>query len=153
MLVRKLFACTVSYCLLLPAFPSRVMAQSAPAAVKSVPYFSEPAVAPDRAEIAFVSGGDIWTAPLAGGEAHLLVSHPAYDSRPFYSPDGKRLAFHSTRTGGGDIYIYTFATGEVRRLTFSDSNDQLSGWSRDGKWIYFHSNAEDIAGKIGRAHV
>lgn len=29
------------------------------------------------AEIAFVSGGDIWVAPAKGGEARLLVSHPA----------------------------------------------------------------------------
>ena len=66
------------------------------------PYFTEPAVAPNRAEIAFVSGGDIWTARLAGGEAHLLVSHPANETRPMYSPDGTRLAFVSNRTGNGD---------------------------------------------------
>ena len=51
-------------------------------AQQAVPYFTEPFVAPNRAEIAFVSGGDIWTAPLAGGEAHLLVSHPANETRP-----------------------------------------------------------------------
>lgn len=146
MLVRKFFACALSFCLLLPAIPRAAYAQSPKIPAKALPYFSEPAVAPDRPEIAFVSGGDIWTAPLAGGEAHLLIANPAYDSRPLYSPDGKRLAFHSTRSGSGDIYIYSFATGELRRLTFSDSNEQLSGWSRDGKWIYFHSNGEDIAG-------
>src|SRR4051812_34313957 len=53
---------------------------------------AEPAIAPDRSEIAFVSGGDIWVAPAAGGEARLLVSHPANESRPIYSPDGARLA-------------------------------------------------------------
>ena len=54
--------------------------------------FFEPAISPSRAEIAFVSGGDIWTVPSAGGEARLVVSHAAYDSRPLYSPDGKKLA-------------------------------------------------------------
>ena len=58
-----------------------------------VSYFSEPALCPTRPEIAFVSGGDIWVAPAKGGEAHLLVSHPAEESRPLYSPDGTRLAF------------------------------------------------------------
>ena len=72
---------------------------------------SEPSLSPDRREIAFVSGGDIWTVPAAGGEARLLVSHPAYDSRPLYSPDGTKLAFMSTRTGNGDIYVLTLATG------------------------------------------
>ena len=41
------------------------------------PYFSDPCPSPDGSEIAFVSGGDIWTVPSKGGEARLLVSHPA----------------------------------------------------------------------------
>ncbi len=106
--------------------------------------FAEPSISPDRAEIAFVSGGDIWTAPVNGGEARLLVSHPATEARPLYSPDGKRLVFVSERTGNGDIYLLTFATGELKRLTFSDASDRLDAWSRDGKWIYFTSNAYDI---------
>jgi len=109
-------------------------------------YFTEPAISPDRSEIAFISGGDIWAVPAAGGEARLLLSHPANEARPLYSPDGKRLAFTSNRTGGGDIYILTFATGEVARLTFDDGNEQLDGWSRDGEWIYFSSTSHDIAG-------
>ena len=43
-------------------------------------YFTEPAISPDGVEIAFVSGGDIWTVPAGGGEARLLVSHPANES-------------------------------------------------------------------------
>lgn len=145
MVVRKILAGVLAVSLIsAPLAVARAQAPTAP--IKAVPYFSEPAVAPDRAEIAFVSGGDIWTASLSGGEAHLLIAHAAYDSRPLYAPDGKRLAFHSTRTGNGDVYLYTFATAELRRLTFGDSNDQLSGWSRDGRWLYFHSNADDIAG-------
>jgi Tol biopolymer transport system component len=109
-------------------------------------YFYDPAISPDRGEIAFVSGGDIWTVPTNGGEARLLVSNPANETRPIYSPDGKQLAFNSNRTGNGDIYILTFATGELKRLTFDDSNDQLDGWSRDGRWIYFSSTSKDISG-------
>src|SRR5215468_9428098 len=82
--------------------------------------FSDPALSPNRSEIAFVSGGDIWTVPATGGEAHLLVSHPATESRPMYSPDGHQLAFGSTRTGNGDIYLLTIETGELKRLTFDD---------------------------------
>ncbi|HEY9402480.1 MAG TPA: S41 family peptidase [Pyrinomonadaceae bacterium] len=119
---------------------------AAPVALQPVPYFTEPAIAPDRSEIAFVSGGDIWTVPLAGGEARLLVSHAANESRPVYSPDGRRLAFTSNRTGGGDIYVLAFDTGELRRVTFDDSNDQLDAWSRDGRWLYFSSTSRDISG-------
>jgi Tol biopolymer transport system component/C-terminal processing protease CtpA/Prc len=109
-------------------------------------YFTDPAISPDGSEIAFVSGGDIWTVPAAGGEARLLVSHPANESRPLYSPDGRRLAFISTRTGNGDIYVLTLDTGDLKRLTFDDSNDQLDAWSADGHWIYFTSSSRGLGG-------
>ncbi|HEY0101311.1 MAG TPA: LpqB family beta-propeller domain-containing protein, partial [Pyrinomonadaceae bacterium] len=118
----------------------------APRAPQPVPYFSEPSISPDRTEIAFVSGGDIWTVPLAGGEARLLVSHPATEARPVYSPDGRRIAFTSNRTGNGDIYVLSFDTGELRRVTFDDMGDQLDAWSRDGRWLYFSSISRDISG-------
>ena len=90
-----------------------------PLLLHSKPPLAEPCVAPDRAEVAFVSGGDIWTAPLNGGEARLLVSHPATESRPIFSPDGRRLAFMSSRTGNGDVYVLELASGELKRLTFT----------------------------------
>jgi Tol biopolymer transport system component/C-terminal processing protease CtpA/Prc len=108
--------------------------------------FYEPALSPDGSEIAFVSGGDIWTVPASGGAARLLISDPATESRPLYSPDGSRLAFVSTRTGHGDIYVLTFATGTLDRLTFSDGMDQLDAWSRDGRSVYFTTNTQDISG-------
>jgi len=109
-------------------------------------YMTEPSLSPDRKEIAFVSGGDIWTVPADGGTAQLLVSHPANEARPIYSPDGRFLAFVSNRTGNGDIYILDLGTGAVRRLTFDDGSENLDAWSRDGAWIYFSSTARDIAG-------
>src|SRR5438105_3527190 len=120
---------------------------SATAMAGGISYLTEPALCPTRPEIAFVSGGDIWTAPSKGGEAHLLISHPADESRPLYSPDGTKLAFVSTRTGGGDIYILTFSSGELKRLTFDDGMDQLDAWSRDGKWIYFSNSTHDVGRK------
>ena len=55
---------------------------------ESRPYFTEPAISPDGSEIAFVSGGDIWTVAAAGGDAHLLVSHPATNRGRFIRPMG-----------------------------------------------------------------
>src|SRR4029450_6046229 len=86
--------------------------------VQPQPYFTEPALSPDRKEIVFVSGGDIWTVPSTGGVAALLVSNAANEARPIYSPDGKEIAFISNRTGNGDIYVITLATGDLRRITF-----------------------------------
>ena len=109
------------------------------------PYFTEPALSPDRKEIASVSGGDIWTVPASGGAASLLVSHAANEARPFYSPDGRQLAFISSRTGNGDIYLLTFATGDLKRLTFDDGFDQLDGWSRDGRNLFYVSDRSGAA--------
>lgn len=116
-------------------------------AQSSKPSLATPALSPDGREIAFASGGDLWTVPAQGGEARLLVSDPADESRPLYSPDGTKLAFISTRTGAGDIYILTLATGALQRLTFSDSASNLDAWSRDGQWIYFTSGTTDVAGQ------
>ena len=119
----------------------------APAAARQgAPSFAEPGVSPDGAEIAFVSGGDIWTVPATGGAARLLVAHSADESRPMYSPDGRRLAFNSNRTGGQDVFVMDLTTGEVTRLTHDSGSEQLTGFSRDGEWIYFTSNAQDISG-------
>ncbi len=109
-------------------------------------YFYDPAISPDGTEIAFVSGGDIWTVKSSGGEARLLISNPATETRPLYSPDGRSIAFNSARSGNGDIYIMDMGTGKLNRLTYDDASDELSAWSRDGKYVYFSSTSRDIAG-------
>src|SRR5687767_16018342 len=76
------------------------------------PYFSEPSLSPDRKEIAFVSGGDIWTVPSTGGVAALLVSHTATESRSMFLPDGAKLAFVLIRTGGSYFYWLICACGQ-----------------------------------------
>ena len=75
-----------------------------------------------QGERVFVSGGDVWSVAAEGGVARLLVSHAATESRPLYSPDGRSLAFTSTRTGAGDVYVLALATGELKRVSASDAN-------------------------------
>ncbi|WP_345253266.1 S41 family peptidase [Flaviaesturariibacter amylovorans] len=107
--------------------------------------YAEPALSPDKREIAFSSGGDIWTVPAAGGEAHLLITHAAHESRPLYSPNGRYLAFQSTRSGNGDLYVLELATGALRRLTWGDGADDLSAWSADSRHLYFATGDRDIS--------
>lgn len=116
------------------------------ASAQGVPSFYEPGISPDGTEIAFVSGGDIWTVPVAGGPARLLVAHSAHESRPLYSPDGSMLAFNSNRNGGSDVYVMDLRTGDVRRLTNDSGSEDLTGWSGDSRWVYFTSSGEDVAG-------
>jgi tricorn protease len=125
---------------------SSAIAQAPRPAAQSLPSFAEPGIAPDGSTIAFVSGGDIWEVPARGGDARLLVSHPATESRPLFAPDGRRLAFTSTRTGNGDVYVVALANSEVTRLTFDDANELVTGWSADGKWVYFSSSSHDVSG-------
>ena len=68
--VKNICACLLAALILVsglhfaPAASAQV-AESAQAAPR--PYFYEPSISPDRREIAFVSGGDIWTVPAEGG--------------------------------------------------------------------------------------
>lgn len=123
---------------------TRAPAQT-PAKVNAEPAYSQPAVSPNGREIAFASGGAIWTVPSSGGEAHLLISDGGTDSRPFYSPDGTRLAFESTRSGSANIYVLTLVSGHVSRITYDDALTSLDGWSHDSKWLYFSSTNHDIS--------
>jgi len=134
------------FCTALALFTAASLPARSQAVAPPLFAFAEPGISPDGREIAFGSGGDIWSVPTAGGEARLLVADAAYDRRPMFSPDGDSLAFISTRTGGGDIYVLALSTGVVRRLTWDDGLEQLDGWSRDGRWIYFSSTSRDIAG-------
>jgi Tol biopolymer transport system component len=132
-------------CASILVIPFFIAAQGGKEGAPPVPSLGEPGISADGSTIAFVNGGDIWEVPAAGGDARLLVSHPATESRPMYSPDGARLAFTSARTGNGDIYALTLATGELARLTFDDANELVNGWSPDGNWIYFSSSSHDLS--------
>jgi hypothetical protein len=93
------------------------------------------------------------SAAATSGKCRRLAATPACWSRirrlnrvRCSPPDGKRLAFTSTRTGGGDIYVVTIATGDLVRLTFDDVAELVTGWSADGQWIYFSSNSHELSG-------
>jgi tricorn protease len=116
------------------------------AQAQGAPSFYEPGISADGREIAFVSGGDIWTVPVGGGAARLLIAHSAHESRPLYSPDGRMLAFNSNRNGGLDVYVMDLASGDVRRLTHESGTQELNGWSGDSQWVYFASSSQDVGG-------
>ena len=76
-----------------------------------------PAISPDGSTIAFAYKGDLYCVPAQGGEARQLTTHAAYDSQPIWSPDGKQIAFTSTREGSMDVYVISAKGGAPTRLT------------------------------------
>jgi tricorn protease len=143
MLVRRALTAAALVACLVPGLP--VTTSAADVASDLAPSFAEPSVSPDHAEIAFVSGGDVWSVASAGGTARLLAATGGAARRPLFSPDGKRLAFVSTQAGASGIYVLTLDGGTLRRVTHDDQVPDVSAWSSDGRFVYFSSSSHNIA--------
>ncbi|MBI1755832.1 MAG: PD40 domain-containing protein [Fimbriimonas ginsengisoli] len=102
---------------------------------------STPAISPDGGRIAFSWQGDIWVVPRSGGRAERLTVHPATDTAPRWTPDGKRVVFASNRHGHYDVYSMQATGGDVQRLTSDSGNSVPDCVSADGRTIYGHSSA------------
>jgi len=102
-----------------------------------------PSMSPDGQTIAFSFKGDLYTVPAAGGSATLLTMHEAYDYQPVWSPDGKYIAFASSRFGNFDIFLIPAEGGEAKRLTSFGLGEVPSGFSPDGKNILYYSLIQD----------
>ncbi len=82
---------------------------------------------------------DIYAVNAGDSQLIRLVSNPADDRDPAFSPDGKELAFASHRDGNWDIYRMVISTGVTTRLTFSSTYDGAPAWSPDGRFIAYES--------------
>ena len=105
------------------------------------------AISPDGQTIAFSYKGDIFTVDANGGSAHQLTSNAAYDTQPVWSPDGKEIAFASSREGSMDIYVMGCDGGAPKRLT-TDSGDEYPMAFRDNGHILFEANIMPTAKSI-----
>jgi tricorn protease len=94
-------------------------------------YYRQPTIHGDT--VVFVAEGDLWSAPLAGGRANRLTTHPALENAPAISPDGKQLAFVARYEGPAEVYVMPLAGGRPRRLTFDAAQISHVGWTPDGK--------------------
>jgi Tol biopolymer transport system component len=59
---------------------------------------------------------NLFVMPSNGGQAIRLTSEPRFNGNPKWSPDGKRIAFNSTRSGNFDIWLMEVDTEKLAEM-------------------------------------
>jgi dipeptidyl aminopeptidase/acylaminoacyl peptidase len=82
---------------------------------------------------------NIWIVSTAGG-AEMQLTRSGHDSSPVWSPDGRTLAFLSSRNGSSQVYLLSMDGGEAHQLTKLSTGADIVKWSPDGKTLAFTSS-------------
>jgi Tol biopolymer transport system component len=90
------------------------------------------------------NGPDIWVMRADGSHEHALTSNPAPDDYASFSPNGKRIAFDSERSGNADIFVMRADGTAEHALTTGGRDEHDPNYSPDGKQItYSKQTGED----------
>ncbi len=90
-------------------------------------------------EIAFAYAQNIWVVGREGGTARQITTFQGLASDPFFSPDGKWIAFTGEYAGNLDVYVMPADGGTPKRLTWHPGADNVTGWTPDSKRVVFAS--------------
>jgi Tol biopolymer transport system component len=72
-----------------------------------------------------------------------LIASTAHDSSPRFSPDGKKIAFGSQRSGANEIWLADSDGGNQVQLTkFGRALNGTARWSPDSRWIALDSRVD-----------
>ena len=110
----------------------------------------DPQVSPDGRLVVFtVADADVeankmvshlWLTALAGGEPRQITEGSGSDARPRWSPDGREIAFISTRGGLPQIWLLPLNGGEARPLTSISTGADGVMWAASGDKLLFTSD-------------
>ena len=112
------------------------------------PRFSQMSISPDGTRMAGSrgdpggSGSTIWIVDLAQGSEVRLTTDPSDNAVPVWSPDGKKIAFSSSRDGTSNLYLRAADGAGSDELLLKTGERKLPlDWSRDGRFLLFNSGA------------
>lgn len=115
-----------------------------------------PALSPDGSTVLYTvttydleefrSHTEIWRVPVSGGDPQpFITSESGSNSGPSWSPDGRRIAFVSSRGGNGaQLYLMPASGGEARPITNVEGGASGPVWSPDGSRILFTSSVTPV---------
>ena len=90
----------------------------------------------------------IWVTDTGSKENIQYTFNQKSSSSPKFSPDGKKIAFLSSRSGKNQIWIMNTLGGEARMLTKEKKGVRSIKWSPDGKMISFLKSDDDTEDEI-----
>ena len=108
-------------------------------------------VSPDGETIVFDLLGDLYTLPIAGGDATPLTEGMAYDSQPRYSPDGANVLFVSDRDGAENLWLIDVETEKTTQITKGKTSSYESPeWLPDSRYVVAAKANHALVGGAGR---
>ena len=110
---------------------------------------SAPQISPDGTSVIYVLSwadkmndafySNLWTVAVDGGSQRPITQGAFRDSSALWSPDGKRIAWLSNRSGKQQIHVRWMDTGQEAQITDLQQAPSNIAWSPDGKWIAYTS--------------
>jgi Tol biopolymer transport system component len=82
---------------------------------------------------------DVYITDAAGGNIEQITDTPYFEKTPVFSPDGKKLAFCSDRSGIYNIYIHDLETKNEYPITNVITGVFHLSWTGDGSRLAFVS--------------
>jgi len=104
-----------------------------------------PELSPDDRRVAVsardegrTGGRGIFIHDLETGAKRRITQSSGNDNLPVWSPDGKRLAFTSSRSGNYDLYVKSLEPDQPEELLLSSEQREFTNhWSPDGRVLSF----------------